>query len=311
MNALATFIDPSRLARISDLELLARTVVEGLMAGIHRGPKTGTSIDFAQYRFYSQGDDPRFLDWKLYGRTDRLYLKQFQEETNLRATLILDCSASMGYGSRSLNKFQYARMLCACLALIMKRQGDAVGLLAYRRGPLVHLPPGRTARHHPQLMANLARLEADEATDTAAILRYLGDVLPPRGLVILITDCLYPLEEMIVHLRSLRARRQDVLLYQISDPAEREFPFEKAVTLLDAEDDNQCFVVPGAVRQAYLENRRMHFEALRKACLEAEIDCAEFSSDEPLDRSLRHFLERRGNLLLTSGRRRGKAPGKG
>ncbi len=303
MNALPTFIEPERLARIRDLELLARTVVEGVMAGIHRGPKTGTSIDFAQYRFYSQGDDLRFLDWKLYGRTDRLYLKQYQEETNLRATLILDCSASMGYASGAVSKFQYARMLCACLALIMKRQGDAVGLLAYRRGPLLHLPPGRTARHHPGLMAELARLEADEATDTPATLRYLGDVLPPRGLVVLITDCLYPLEEMVTHLRSLRARRHDVLLFQISDRAERDFPFDKAVTLLDAEDDRECFVVPDAVRQAYLENRKTHFNALRKACLEAEIDCLELFSDEPLDRALRHFLERRASLLLMGGRR--------
>jgi uncharacterized protein (DUF58 family) len=134
MRKYIPFIDPAQLARITDLQLLARTVVEGMSQGLHRSPHTGASVEFAQYRPYAQGDDPRFVDWRLYGRTDRLHIKQFEKETSLRCTLVLDCSASMNYAYSGLTKFHYAKMLAACLAYLLSRQADAIGFVAYRAG---------------------------------------------------------------------------------------------------------------------------------------------------------------------------------
>lgn len=300
-------IDPTQLAGISNLELLARSVVEGFLTGIHRSPNTGSSVEFAQYRQYCQGDDLRFLDWKLYGRTDRLHLKQFQEETNMRCTLLLDCSASMDYGTTAMNKFNYARALTACLATILKRQGDAVGLIAYHTEMLAHLPPGADSKNLRRIHVELTNLEPAEQTDASGALRYLGDVLKPRGMVILITDLLHPVEDVLAHLESLRARRHDVLVFVISDPSERDFTFDHAVTLIDAEVDDEQFVVPAEVREAYLENRRNHFEQIKDAAYKAEIDLVECSTDEPMEQALHYFLNHRARALKTSGmRKRGR-----
>ncbi|MDJ0841644.1 MAG: DUF58 domain-containing protein [Acidobacteriota bacterium] len=298
-----TFIDPAQLSQVSDLELLARTVVEGFMTGIHRSPHTGASIEFAQYRPYTQGDDLRFLDWKLFARTDRLHLKQFQEETNLRCTLLLDCSASMQYGSGAMSKWAYARLLCASLAMILKSQGDSIGFMAYHHELATHIPATTDQRNFRRILVELAGLEPNQKTDTPRVLRFLGDVLRPRGMVILISDLIYPLEEVIDHLKSLRARRHDVLVIQISDPTEQTFTFDGAVTLVDAEEGEERFVVPDAVREAYLENRRNHFDTIRRECLTAEIDLAEFTADQPLDFALRHFINHRNRALKTSGLR--------
>lgn len=303
------FIDPAQVARISDLELLARTVVEGLFTGLHRSPQTGSAIEFAQYRPYAQGDDPRHIDWHLYARTDRLRIKQFQEETNLRCTLLLDCSASMSYNSGEVSKFQYARMLAACLAMILQQQRDSAGFIAYHHDLLQYIPPRTSPHHIRRILVALDRLEPEGKTDTAAALHYLGDVLKPRGMVILISDLLHPVEMMIEHLTSLRARRHDVLVLQISDPAEQEFPFEQSQTFIDLETGEEQFAVPDNVRDLYLENRKKHFDEIRDACLVSEIDLAEFSTIEPLDRALHYFLQQRAHSLLTSssaGRRSGR-----
>ncbi len=293
-------IDPAQLAKIADLQLLARTVVEGMLSGLHRSPHSGSSIEFAQYRPYTQGDDPRHIDWNLYGRTDRLHIKQFQEETNLRCTLILDCSASMGYGSGDLNKFQYARMLAACMAMILHKQRDAVGFIAHHEALLDYVPP-RTAPHHlNRILVDLDNLDAAGQTDATGALHYLGDVLQPRGMVVLISDLLHPVEETIKHLKSLRARRHDVLVIQISDTAEQTFPFERTTTFVDMESGGEQYAVPDTVREQYLENRESHFALLRQECLASEIDLAEFTTDEPLDRALYFFLRHRAHALMTT-----------
>lgn len=294
------FIDPSQLARISDLELLARTTVEGLLTGLHKSPHTGSAIEFAQYRPYAQGDDPRHIDWHLYARTDRLRIKQFQEETNLRCTLLFDCSASMNYGSGSVTKFQYARMLAACLSMLLQTQRDSIGLVAYHHDLLEYMPPRSSAHHVRRMLLTLDGLKPEGQTDTAGALHYLGDVLRPRGMVILISDLLHPLDDMIDHLKSLRARRHDVVVFQVSDPAEQEFPFDQSQTFIDLETGAEQFAVPDNVREVYLENRRVHFEEIRKACVSSEIELAEFTTAEPLDHALHRFLQRRSRSLLTS-----------
>lgn len=311
MRQTLEFIDPAQLAKIKDLELLARTVVEGFMVGLHRSPHSGTSIEFAQYRPYAQGDSLRFVDWKLYGRSDRLYIKQFHEETNLRCTVLLDCSASMDYGSGELTKFRYAAILAACLAMMLSEQKDAFGLVAYHEKVVEHVPARGDRLHLKRILIDLENLRPAKSTDTAGTLGFVGDVIQPRGMIILISDLLHPIEDMVDHLRSLRARRHDVVVMQISDPAERDFPFERSATFIDAEDDQELFAIPDMVRENYLANRRRHFESLRRECLSGEIDLEEFSTDEPLDRALTYFIHRRNRSLQTSSRKRSRRTGGG
>lgn len=306
MRQPAAFIDPVQLMRIKDLQMLARTVVEGFMTGIHKSPHTGASLEFAQYRAYTQGDDLRYLDWKLYGRSDRLYLKQFREESNLRCTLVLDCSGSMAYGSAAVAKFQYACMLAASLATVLVAQGDAVGLAAYHEDLIEHLPPARDGRAMRRLYARLASLEPQQTTNSERALATVARMLPARGMVILISDFLEPVEAAIQHLRTLRAQAHDVMAFQVADPAERDFPFEQAVTLLDLEATDELFVVPEAVREGYLANRKAHFDAVAQAAARAEIDLAEFMVDQPLDHALRFFVQQRAKrqMRVKTGRPR-------
>jgi uncharacterized protein (DUF58 family) len=296
------FIDPEQLAAIGDLQLLARSVVNGIMTGMHRSPHSGSAIEFAQYRPYTQGEDPKFVDWKLYGRTDRLHVKQFQEETNLRCTMLLDCSASMGYGSGAVTKFRYAVMLTAALSVLLHDQRDAFGFIAYHHELISYVPPRAGKPNLQRVLVSLDNLEPAGSTDAAATLRYLGDVIKPRGMVILVSDLLHPLDEVLDHLKSLRARRHDVMVFQISDPAEQTFPFDQTTTFIDAEDNDELYAVPDAVRDGYLENRRKHFDAVRKECLAFEIDYEELVTTEPLDRALHRYLHHRNQGLLTSSR---------
>ena len=309
MNTVAqtTPLDLADLAGIDDLALLSRTVVASLGPGIHRSTHTGTSAEFEQYRPYAQGDDTRFVDWKLYARSDRLHLKQFSEETSLRATILLDCSGSMGYGSDQVTKFQYARMLAASLIRLSDAQGDAVGFAAYQHDLTAYLPPRRGSGWTHRLLVELARQAPHGETDTTATLRFVGDALPGSGLIILISDLLHPIDTALQHLRLLRGHRHDVLVLQISDEAECTFSFDRAVVLADLEDGNERYAVPDAVRDAYLTNRRRHFDTIRQACLTSEIDYAEFVTHDPLQDALRHYLVHRRNAILTRSRRRTRA----
>lgn len=304
MRQVTQFIDPAQLHSLSDLELLARTVVEGFLSGIHRSPFSGASIEFAQYRPYSQGDDLRFVDWKLFGRTDRLHLKQFHEETNMRCTVLLDCSASMDYGSGPVTKFNYARMLAAALTMMLSRQKDAPGFIAFDEELVTHIPPRAEARHARRILVELSGLKPARTTGTAGALRFLGDVIKPRGMVVLISDLLHPIDETVEQLKSLRARRHDVLVFQITDPAERDFPFDMTTTFVDAENQEEQYAVPDAIREEYLANRAAHFEALRVACLGAEIHLEEFDTGQPLDHALMAFMRKRERALVTSSVKR-------
>ena len=281
------FIDPAELARIADLQLLARTVVKGFLTGLHTGLSSGTSAEFAQYRNYGQGDDPRFIDWRLFARSDRLHIKQFEEETNLRCTLLLDCSASMDYGSTPVSKFRYAQMLAACLCVLLGQQRDAIGFIGYHGEIHSRIPPRANPDQARRILAELQGLQPGGTTDTSGALQFLGDILPPRGMVILISDLLHPTEEMMNQLGSLRGRRHDLLVCQISDPAEQTFPFDRSVTLQDVEEGNEQFVVPDSVREGYLKNRQAHFEHIRSECLASEIDIKEFTTRDPLDHVLK------------------------
>lgn len=308
MQEALQFIAPAELAQFKDLDLLARYVVEGLHAGLHRSPRSGVSIDFAHYRPYVQGDDPRYIDWDLYARTDRLHVKEFEHETNLRCTLLLDCSASMDYGSGEVTKFRYAQMLVACLALILNRQRDAFGFIAYHNRVLTSIPARSGPNHYRRILVELGDLKPAGHTDTQDALQFLGDTIPPRGLVVFVTDLLHPTDLMVEHLRSLRAQRHDVMLLQLSDEAERTFPFDRTVTLVDVESEDEQHAIPNMIREEYLANRKRHFDVIAHECIAAEIEYQDFATNEPLDHALRAFLRHRAHLLqTTSGQRKSRA----
>ncbi len=293
MQSERNFIDPAVLAGISDLMLLARTVVDGFRAGLHRSMNFGASVEFAQYRPYVQGDDPRFVDWDLYARTDRLHTKQFHDETNLRCILLLDSSASMVFTSGGVTKFHYGRMLAACLAMLLHQQNDAIGLIGFHDSPDLYIPPRNSKPHLRRLLVELNDLAPSGQTDLPKALEYLGSILPLRSLVIIISDLLQPADEMIDYLKLIKAKQHDVSIMQISDPAECSFDFAKSMTFADAENESELFVVPEQFRSEYLENRKRHFEKIRRECLSVEIDLEEFVTTEPLDRALYHFIQQR------------------
>lgn len=309
-NALQ-LLDPVQLARIADLQLLVRIVVQGFMLGLHRSPVYGSSIEFAQYRPYAQGDDPRFVDWKLYARTDRLHVKQFQDETNLRCLIALDCSASMDYRSIPVSKFQYAQMLAACLTMILAQQKDAVGLIGYQQSRVVYLPSRHSPNHIRRLLVELANCKAEKTMDFKTAVFDICNLLRPGGMVILITDLLQPLPSILEPIQLLRARHQDVLLFQIGDPAEIDFSFDRSVTLVDSETAREQFVTPDTVREEYLRRRAHHYSSIRETCLASDIEYVELSTNEPLDRALNIILQRRNRFLHLSRRKRNYAAGAG
>lgn len=238
----------------------------------------------------------------MFARSDRLYLKQAHEDTNLRCTFLLDRSASMDYRSGAVSKFDYSRMLTASLAMLLHQQNDAIGFMAYHREVDPYLPAKAEARHFHRILASLERVHAAGTSATGQSLHYLGQVLPPRGLIVLISDLLHPLEETLEQLRSLRARRHEVMVFQISDRAEATFPFDRSATFVDPENEHERYAEPQMVREEYLENRKRHFDRVRGECLASEIEIHEFFTDEPLDLALQAFLKRRRRGLLRSSR---------
>src|SRR5688572_12259864 len=248
----ARFLDPAVIARIASLELKARTIVEGFLSGLHRSPLKVFSVEFAEYRQYLPGDDLATIDWKVYARSDRYYVKKFEQETNVDCFVLLDVSASMGYGSHGVTKLQYASMLAASLAFLMHRQRDAVGLTAFDETIVQMLPPSARSGHLRSLLVTLDRLQVGRKTDVSTPLRVLAEGIAKRGMVVLISDLLDDPRQIIDGLRHFRVRGTDVIVFHVMDPDELTFPFERAARFRDVESDDELAAVPSLVRQPYL-----------------------------------------------------------
>ena len=239
----ATFLDPALLARISDLSLLAHTVVEGFMHGMHRSPRKGFSIDFAQHRQYQQGDDLRRIDWKAFARTDKFYIKEYEADTNAGVVFALDASGSMNFGSGAVTKFDYARFLIASLAWLSQHQGDRVGLITFTNGLAEVIPP--STRHLQLMLHTLGAARAEGAGALRESLDRIAHVTPRAGIVVLVTDCY---EDPAVVARSvalIRARRHDVILFHLIDRAERDLPGSDAAIFEDLESGVRMPLRPG------------------------------------------------------------------
>ncbi len=288
-----SLIDPHALMAIKNLELRARVVVEGFWHGLHRSPYHGFSVEFTEYRQYSPGDDPRYLDWRLYARTDRYFVKKFEDETNLRCHLLVDNSRSMTYGSLAWTKAQYANTLAATLAYFLYRQGDAVGLLTFDERIREYLPARHRTGHLRHLMLRLERPAGGTATDLAAPLERIVETVKKRALMVLISDLLAPIETLEENLASLVACGHEVLLFNIFDPAELTFNFDKAVMFHDVESGRDLFIDPATARKVYLKKLNAHVEAVRSACRKLGIGYSHFGTDRPLELALFDFLRER------------------
>ena len=293
MPSSPNYLDPSALMRIKNLELRARLVVEGFLTGLHRSPYHGFSVEFTEYRQYSPGDDPRYLDWKLYARSDRFYLKRFQDETNLRCYLLVDLSRSMGYGSLAYNKAEYAKTAAATIAHFLALQRDAVGLVSFDASVQEFLPARYRPGHTHRIMVALERAPAGSGTDLAAPLEQVARLAQKRGLVILLSDLLAPLETLETHLGYLRSQGHEVAVLRVLDPAEVEFPFREATMFQDVESGRELYVDPQISRERYRQQFAAHAEQLRTTCHRLGVDLSDLLTDRPLEHSLFDLLSAR------------------
>jgi uncharacterized protein (DUF58 family) len=297
-------IDPQALMRIRNLELRARSVVEGFWHGLHRSPYHGFSVEFSEYREYSPGDDPRYVDWRLLARTDRYYIKRFEDETNLRCYLLVDLSRSMGYGSLEWTKVDYARTAAATLAYFLSSQRDAVGLVTFEEKIAEHLPARHRPGHLRRLMLCLERAVAGASTDLAAPLEQIARTVRKRGLVVLISDLLAPIEMLSKQLGYLRSRGHDVAVLRTLDPAELDFSFREAALFVDLESGRDLYVDPELARRDYLARFARHSEEIERTCRDLGIDYALLRTDQPLELALFDFVRLRAKGSSRLGRAR-------
>jgi uncharacterized protein (DUF58 family) len=285
------FLDPAVLARIGNLELVARTVVEGFLGGLHRSPHLGTSIDFAEHRQYMPGDDIRRIDWRLYGRVDRFYIKEYEADTNTNFNVLLDVSKSMGFGSGTVTKLDYARTLAACLAYFSNQQRDRVGLITFDEDVLEIVPP--SAKHLPNVLHALARAKPERGGNIDAVFRKLAEQFKRRSMLLVISDFYEEPTRILDAFAQLRGRGNDLMAMHILDKAELEFPYDGATSFEDMETGERIPVIPEYLRDQYRQMIRAHIEKIEKLCVDQGVDYELFDTSMPLDYALFAFLSRR------------------
>lgn len=292
------YLNPEVVSRLSRLDLIARLVVEGFITGLHQSPYHGFSVEFSEYRQYMPGDPLRDLDWKVYGKTDRLYVKQYEEETNLKAYILVDASASMAYGSGAVTKFQYATYTAAALSHLMLRQRDAVGLIAFDDKIQTYLPPRSVASHLHALLARLQNTSPEGAdTDLSATFHDLAERIVRRGLVIVISDLFDDPDQLLNGLKHFRHRNHEVIVFHVLDPRERDLNFDRETRFVDLESGAQIATEPWHIAPAYRDHMEATIERFRRECREAFIDYVLLETSEPFDKALFNYLAKRKRLM--------------
>ena len=287
------YLDPAVVARLSSLELKARTVVEGFLSGLHRSPFKGFSVEFAEYRQYTPGDDTATIDWKIYARSDRYYVKKFEEETTLECYLLLDVSASMDYGSKGMRKLDYASCLAASLGHLMNRQRDAFGLMAFDERIVSVLSPSARPGHVRALLVTLEHLAVGTRSDVSKPLHRLADSLRKRGMVVLISDLLDDPVRVVEGLKHIRFSGSDVIVFHVLDHDELTFPFQRIARFRDLETHDEVIAVPSLVREDYLRQVGDLIEFYRRELRMAGIDYELVDTAKPLDFALMSYLATR------------------
>jgi uncharacterized protein (DUF58 family) len=289
----ARYLDPAVVARLGTIDLKAKTIVEGFLTGLHRSPFKGFSVEFAEYRQYLPGDDLATLDWKIYARTDRHVVKKFEEETNVECHILLDVSRSMGYGSHAVTKLEYGSYLAGALAYLMNRQRDAVGLITFDERIRELLPSSARPGHLKSVLLALERAELGTRTDIAKPLADLVQAISKRGLVVLISDLLDDPDRIIEGLKHFRYRGTDVVVFQVLDPDELSFPFERAARFRDVESDHEVVAVPAAVRDDYKARLEAMIANFRTVLGQNGIDYTLLDTSRPLEVALLAYLQTR------------------
>jgi uncharacterized protein (DUF58 family) len=299
------FFDPKVIARIARLDLRAQKVVEGFISGMHRSPFFGHSVEFAQHRDYVRGDDIRHLDWKVWSKTDRYYIKQFEAETNLRAQVVVDVSESMHYGvekhrrAGTLNKYEYACTAAACLALLAVRQQDSVGMIAFDEDVRAMLPAKGSQVHLDAIVQTLNASKPKQKTDPYKIMRRVAEATHGRGMIILFSDLLCDRDPLLKGLEMLRARRHDVMVFHIMDDDELNFPFAGTTRFEGMEELPQLLCDPKSLRDGYLEALEEYLIEVRRGCSRMGVDYSLVKTSDYLDAVLSKFLHRR--MAMRSG----------
>jgi len=289
----ARFVDPAVLARVGNLELVAKTVVDGLINGTHRSPFFGASVDFAEHRGYVAGDDIRRVDWRVYARTDKYYIKEFEADSNANFSVLLDISKSMSFGEQ-VSKLEYGKILAACLTYLANQQRDRVGLVTFDEGIVDHVPP--SAKHLEVVLHTLDRARAEKPGHLVGPLKRLAEHFGRRGIIVVISDFYAEPEEIFDAVGLLRFRGNDVVLFHVLDPREVDFPFVEPSSFEDLESGDQMPIVPAALADQYRSLVAAHLEALTTRASQQQIDYMLLNTSQPLDYALFRFLSMRERM---------------
>ncbi len=291
------YLNPETVSKLKGMELRARMVVEGFIAGMHKSPYHGFSVEFAEHRQYMPGDNIRDIDWKVYAKSDRYYIKQYEEETNLKAYLLLDCSRSMAYRSGSrVMKLDYARLLAAALSYMMLRQRDAVGMVAFDEKIRRYVPPRSKYGHLHVLLTEIASQTPSEKTDVASALHEMAERIKRRGLVIVLSDLLDEAGQIISALKHFRYNKHEVIVFHILDPRERDFAFPREAVFKDMETGEELTTLPYQIKKDYAQAVRGFADEIATACRQANIDYHAIDTATPFDKALYAFLAKRERL---------------
>lgn len=291
------YLQPDVVAKLTNMELVARLVVEGFITGLHKSPYHGFSVEFAEHRQYMPGDDIKHVDWKIYGKTDRFYIKQFEEETNLKSYIILDASKSMAYSSDGkLTKLEYASYIAAALAQLMIQQRDAVGLTLYDEKIRSYMPPHATKSYLREILRQLELLQPTNKTSTAGSLHQIADRIKRRGLVIILSDLFDKPDEVMTALRHFRHKKNEVIVMQVLDPMERSFAFGRDAVFKDMETSEELMTQPWHIQKSYQEEMRKFLEFYKRSCRENNIDYVLLDTGTPFDVALFEYLHKRQRM---------------
>ncbi len=293
--------DPVTLSKIAGMELRARQVVDGILSGIHKSPYQGSSIEFLEHKEYSPGSEIKHIDWKVHARSDKYYVKQFEEETNLKCYLFLDTSGSMGYQSTGVSKYEYASNLVASLAYLLLKQSDLVGLINFRDKVLQYVPPRSRIVHLHVLLNALVGFKIAGKSDVAAALGEFEGKIGRRSLIIIVSDFFDDVEKVIRQLRRFQSKKNEIILFQMLDPYELTFPFESITYFESLEDDRRVLADPKSIKEHYLAGVNRFLEQLKQLCYENQIEYQLVNTSTPLDQVLVNFLAKRKSASSLKG----------
>ena len=292
------YLDPSFISKLNSLELKARLVVEGFMVGLHKSPYHGFSAEFSEHRAYMQGDNLKDVDWKVFGKTEKYFIKQYEEETNLRSYIFLDTSNSMAYKSTgNISKLDYSITLAAALSYLMVHQQDAVGLTLYSEKINKFLPPKSTRSYYQEILKNLANVTASEKTNTASSLSEGAEKLKRRGLVIIISDFFDNINSVLKAIKHFNYKKNEIIVFQILDPVEKTFSFGKDAIFKDLETGDEITTQPYQIQKAYREAMSEFTNQIKRECLNSNIEYNLIESSDPYDKALFRYIQKRSKLF--------------